>query len=148
MKQYFRVLLLGVALLIPLSTFAGTPTDVLGGCLVDHLNGKERKNLAKWIFFSMAAHPEIKKYLNASPKNIVASDKFVGALISRLLTKDCAKELKSAYNSDPKSVEKAFGLVGRVAMRELMSNQNVMKALTGYVKYADQKKINGIIGVK
>jgi len=116
--------------------------------MVDTLSGKERKNLAKWISFSIAAHPEIKPYSSASQKDIKESDEYVGKLITRLLTVNCPDELKKAYKSDPLAVQKAFELVGRVAMQEIMTNQEVMKSLTSYAQYADKEKINKILAEK
>lgn len=37
---------------------AGPASDALGVCMADFLNGKERKELGKWIFIGMSAHPE------------------------------------------------------------------------------------------
>lgn len=148
MKEIVRILTLIMGLSIVAPVFADSPTNALGTCLVDHLNGMERKNLAKWIFFSIGAHPEIKSYSNASAKDIRESDMYVGKLITRLLTMDCPSELRNASSADPQAAEKAFGLVGKVAMQELMTNQNVSKAISNYAHYADMDKIKQILNSK
>jgi len=148
MKNLLKMIILSAVLLPASPVFAQSPTESLGTCLVDNLSGKERKGLAKWIFFSIGAHPEIKSYSRAKPGDIEKSDKFVGKLITRLLTVDCPEKLRTAYKSDPLAVKKAFGLVGRVAMQELMTNQDVMKTLTNYGNYADKDKINKLLGAK
>lgn len=148
MKNFAKLLVLTMALTIGTPILADSPTSALGNCLVDNLNGKERKKLAKWIFFSMAAHPEIKSYSRASAKDIKKSDRYVGELITRLLTVDCPSKLRIAHASDPSAMKKAFGLVGQVAMQELMTNQNVMKTLTNYAQYADQEKIGKVLSEK
>lgn len=147
MKVILRVLALSMALVGP-SVLADSPSGALANCLVDHLTGKERKNLAKWIFFSIAAHPEIKSFSNASPKDIEDSDRYVGNLITRLLTDDCPGELKKASASGPLGARKAFELVGQVAMQELMTNQDVMKSISNYAQYADREKISRILSEK
>lgn len=147
MKNVLSVLALSMAL-IATPVLADSPTDQLANCLVDNLSGKERKSLAKWIFFSMAAHPEIKSYSNASQKDLKQSDEYVGKLVTRLLTQDCSNKLKKANSSDPMAVQKAFELVGQVAMQELMADQAVMKTLTNYANYADKEKINKILSEK
>ncbi len=43
-------------------------TMALTTCFVDSLNGKERKQLATWIYFAVAAHPEMKPFSNISPQ--------------------------------------------------------------------------------
>ena len=92
----------------------------------------------------MAAHPEIKSLSSASSKDIQKSDESIGKLITKLLTVDCPNELNKASKSNPQAVEQGFGLVGKVAMQELMTNQNVNKALTNYIKYTDLEKIKQI----
>ena len=148
MKNIIKVLVLFMGLVIGAPALAETPTNVFARCMVDTLNGKERKNLAKWIFFSIAAHPEIKSYSSATQKDVESSDKFVGKLITRLLADDCPNELKKANKSDPRAVEKGFELVGKVAMQELMTNQNVMKTLVNYARYADQERISKVLSEK
>ena len=114
MKNTFKVFAIFIPLLIGSPAFSQSSTDALSVCMVDNLNGKERKSLAKWIFFSMGAHPEIKSYLKVSARDIRVSDENVGALITRLLTVDCSARLKTAYSSDPASVEKSFELVAGI----------------------------------
>lgn len=155
MKYIGRFLIL--AMLLPAATFAiaqaptahataaQAATNDFATCLVDNLSGKERKNLAKWVFMAMAAHPEIKKYANVSAADIKESNQYVGTLITRLLTVDCPTQLKTAQASDPMAARKGFEMVGKVAMQELMTNQDVVASITGYIPYVDQKKINKVL---
>jgi len=145
MKYIIRIIVLSMSLGIVPPVLADSPTNVLATCLVDHQNGMERKNLAKWIFFSIAAHPEIKTYSNASAKDIRESDQYVGKLITRLLTVNCPAELRNANSADTQAIEKSFELVGQVAMAEIMQNQEVNKAITNYSHYADMEKINKVL---
>ncbi|MEE4252378.1 MAG: YceI family protein [Alcanivoracaceae bacterium] len=145
MKNLIKILLIVSCAVSANQAMASSPTEALAGCLVDTLNGKERKSLAKWIFFSVAAHPEIKPYSNASTKDIEDSDKLTGALITRLLTESCPNELKAANRSDHMALQKAFEIVGQVAMQELMTNDDVMRTISGYAKYVDQEKIGKLL---
>ncbi|MDO8465380.1 MAG: hypothetical protein Q7S46_09055 [Gallionella sp.] len=148
MKIIVKSIVLIIGIFISVPALSDSTTNNLGRCMIDALNGKERKQLAKWIFFAIAAHPEINSYSRATTKDINESDDTVGKLITRLLTSDCPNELKIAYKSDPLTVQKSFELVGQVAMQELMTNQNVMKSITNYAQYADQKKINSLLTEK
>ena len=121
-------------------------TQNLGTCLIDSLNGKERKQLAKWIYFAIAAHPEMAKFSNIKDDDRVETDKYIGKLVTRLLAEDCAFAAKIALKTDPLIIEKAFELVGQVAMQELMNNQSVNKAVTSYIKYADLNKLRSLVG--
>lgn len=140
-----------VVLLFPLIAFAGLPASVqanpqaLGTCFIDSMTGKERKDLVKWIFLSMATHPELQSFSNISSDDKTMSDKTMGALITRLFAEDCPAETKAAQQVDPLAINKAFELVGKVAMQELMTNQDVMRSLTNYVNYTDQKRIQDVL---
>lgn len=148
MKTIIRVILLGICLAIAAPVCSASAVDDLGICLVDSLNGKERKALAKWIFFAIAAHPEINSYSSVSGKNRQESDVYIGKLITRLLTDNCPGELRKANEADPLAIQKAFELVGKVAMQELMADENVMKAITNYANYVDQEKLQQAIIAK
>ncbi len=141
-------MLLALTLTTVQATAAQSVTNIFASCMVDALNGKERKNLAKWVFFAVAAHPEIKSYSKATPQDIETSDKYVGALITRLLTDNCPTELQAASKEDPLALQKGFQLVGQVAMQELMADQSVMQAISNYARYADQDKINQVLSNK
>ncbi len=143
--QAFRIFLLVVIATISCATHAGADARNLGVCMIDSLDGKERKLLAKWVFFAMAEHPEIKVFANVTGDDRDVSDIAVGKLMTRLLASDCAVELSQAYQADPAAVEKAFELVGQVAMRELMADDDVSRAIVNYANYADLEKINAIL---
>ena len=142
MKRIFRISAFVLAATFSAVGFCQTPQDSLSTCLVDNLSGKERKMLAKWIFFSMAAHPEIKSYAQVSLDERTANNQHVGVIVTRLLTDNCAASLKRAYSSDTNSVRKAFEFVGRVAMQELMASPEVAKSISDYAQFADLKSIN------
>lgn len=148
MKKIIKSIVLIMGIIVAAPALSDTSANNLGRCMVDALNGKERKQLAKWIFFAVAAHPEINSYSSATAKDINESDKNIGKLITRLLTSDCADELKISNKSDPLAIQKSFELVGQVAMQELMTDQNVMKAVTNYAQYTDQVKINSLLNKK
>lgn len=146
MNYSIKVAVMVIALFsVAFSVSANTPTVQLGTCLVDSLNGKERKNLAKWIYFAIGSHPEIEQFMNVTGETVKESDQYVGKLITRILTVDCPTELSAAHKSDPLAIQKAFELVGQVAMQELMTNEQTMKALTNYSVYADQEKISAVL---
>jgi hypothetical protein len=145
MRNTSVILILLVSLFTGTPVFSQTATDALSNCLVDNLSGKERKNLARWVFFSMGTHPEIKLYLNASKDDVEKANEYVGKLITRLLVVDCSDRLKAAYASDPTSVQTAFKAVGGIAMQELMIDANVQKSLTGYMQFTDRAAIENLI---
>ena len=117
----------------------------MGSCMVDSMTGKERKEMAKWVFFAMAAHPEIEEYSKVPQSAKVASDKFIANVVTRLLTDDCLAETRAGVKKDGQAaIVNAFELVGKVAMQELMTNKDVMESIAGYAKYLDNDKMNQI----
>ena len=125
---------------------ANTGAEQLGSCLVDSMTGKERKKIAKWLFFAMSAHPELSTYASIENPDITESDNFVGTLITRLLTEDCPQQYKTASNEvGSQAMVSAFELVGRVAMQELMTDTRVTNSIGAFEKYLDKDKINNVL---
>lgn len=145
MKKILCALSVCSALLVPVAAHSAQEAEQLGACMTDALSGKERKDLAKWIFFSMSTHSSIKNYTNVPDNDIDTSNKQIGGLISRLLTGDCPEIARAAMQAQgSKAFEYAFGVVGQVAMQELMTEKSVSEALSQYEKHLDHEKLNQI----
>lgn len=145
MKSVIHSAVVVLSLVAAPLALAGPATDRLGVCLTDSLNGKERKDLAKWIFMGMATHPSMADHARIKDKDRKATDKQVGTLITRLLADDCAEEATRALETDGSmAFQQAFGLVGQVAMQELMQDENVNQALSGFEAYLDEEKLQAL----
>lgn len=130
---------------IPTKSFADQVTQEFATCLTDSMTGKERKYLAKWMFISFSVHPEISAYFKVSDETKDNSNKFVGELITRLLTEDCPDLARAAIEKRGGiALKKAFGLVGKVAMEELTRNELVEESLTEFGKYVDKDKLRSL----
>ncbi|QAU33425.1 hypothetical protein [Janthinobacterium sp. 17J80-10] len=151
MKTFFSAIaavVIGSAVNVP-SALAGTATDALSTCLADNTTGKDRKEMARWIFVGMATHPEIKTLSNVTQAKREELDKSMAALITRLMTENCLVQARSAMEKDGGEAFKvAFGVVGKLAMQELMSNPNVNASFSDFAKYMDQKKFNSVFSNK
>jgi hypothetical protein len=121
---------------------SGQATQQLGVCLTDSLTGKERKNLAKWVFFAISAHPDMSMYAQVPDDSRNQTDQFVGSVVTRLMAEDCPQETKAALQADGRvAIEVAFRLVGQAAMQELMTNGDVNVAISRFEKYLDREKL-------
>lgn len=130
---------------IPTNTYADQVTREFATCLTDSMTGKERKSLAKWIFFSFSVHPEISDYFKVPNETKDDTNRFVGELITRLLTEDCPDLAKAAIEKRGSiALKKAFGLVGKVAMQELTRNERVEESMTEFGKYVDKEKLRAL----
>lgn len=124
---------------------AGPAAESLGTCMVDSMTGKERKQIAQWLFFAIAAHPEMKAFSRVTADAQRSSNEFVGKLLTRLLTEDCPDQTKMAVKEDgDEAIKQAFGLVGKIAMQELMTNKDVTASISGFQQYVDKEKFNAV----
>lgn len=129
---------------LPLNASAQDLTNDLGICFVDSLNGKDRKELVKWMYFSLSAHPELESYSNVSKENLVDAEKTFASLVTRLLTEDCSNEAKAARHSDPQALKKAFELIVKVPLKDLLANKDVRTTISNYSRHVDQNKIKEV----
>ena len=120
--------------------------DPLGDCLTDSTTGRDRKDLATWLFLAMAAHPEIKEF--AASRAAEASNqsaKVMGALVTRLLTDSCAEQAMAVAKAGQASAfVQAFRRLGELAMQELMADESVNSAVAQFQKYVDQERLKKI----
>lgn len=131
------------------SALAGSATDALSACLADNTTGKDRKEMARWVFVGMASHPEIKTLSNVTQANRDELNKIMATMVTRLMTESCQAQARSAMAKDGGAAfQVAFGAVGKLAMQELMSNPNVNTSFSDFSKYIDQKKFNSAFSNK
>ncbi|UCU95799.1 hypothetical protein [Hydrogenophaga taeniospiralis] len=123
------------------------PIQELSRCLADNTSGKDRKDLARWGFFAMAAHPEIKQYV--SPDLVSASDeinKTLAATFTRLLVDSCPAQTHAAFKQGgSNAIDVAFQSLGQLAMQELVSNQDVRANMTKFEKLLDLTKLQKVM---
>lgn len=146
----FRLTVVLCALAAPLAAFGQAPTDTLSQCLADNTSGKDRKDLARWVFFAIAAHPEMKQYTSSeTPAASDAAQKVMGATFTRLIAESCAKETKAALAAGgTNAIQVAFATFGQLAMQELMSNKEVAASMGRFEQHLDQAKIAQALGEK
>ena len=144
--KYLSSAMLALTLCLSPIAQAQTAGEELGSCMVDAITGKERKQLATWIFFAMAAHPDIKEFGNVTAEDQASIDRTIGVLVTRLLTETCAAQLQAGYKEGGQlAIQNAFELLGKVAMQELMTNRNVMVSVEGYANFIDEKKLESVL---
>jgi len=125
---------------LPLSASA----QDLNTCFIDSLNGKDRKELVKWIYFSMSAHPELESYTNIPTADMQNSYQRIGDLFTRLFVEDCPNEARAVRQADPQGLKKAFEVVVKIAIRDMLIEKGVRTAVNNYSSFVDQEKIKGV----
>jgi hypothetical protein len=141
-----RYLLVVLLLQIPGLAFADTAA-ALSSCVADNTSGKQRKDLARWVFFAMAAHPDLVSYttseLSAAREQ---TDRMTADLFVQLITQQCPNEASAAFaERQTAGIQAAFEQLGRLAMFELMSNADTTAAMSSFEKYLDNDKIAAVL---
>jgi hypothetical protein len=120
--------------------------DAFGKCLADSTTGKDRKDLARWLFVAMGAHPDMKAISSIQPAASEDSARVAGTLFSRLITADCPKEAKAAVDlAGPVAFQTSFAVLGQLAMQELMADKNVNASMGLMQKYVDNAKVQAVL---
>jgi len=123
--------------------------EALSSCLVDSTTGRDRKDLAKWIFVAIGAHPEIQALAKVPRADAENVNRIAAGLFTRLITEDCVKPLRAAVDViGPSAIEASFQVLGQVATRELMTHKDVGAALSDLEKFVDQKKLSDTFSAK
>lgn len=138
-------LALSVCAIAESSAQSSSTIDAAGTCLADNTSGRDRKDLVMWVFLAMSKHPEIRAASAATSKMDDDSNRKVGALFTRLVAEDCRAEIRALIKEHgPSSISKAFEVLGRVAMQELMSHPDVESAFSGLDQYTDKAKLEPV----
>lgn len=147
MKRTNKIMLIVVFMGITGLASANQSAQRLGVCFNDSMTGHERKELAKWIFLGIATHSTIQPFANVTDQDRDDANRFLGALVTRLLTENCPAQAKAAFQDNgAKAFEHAFKVVGEVAMQELMTEPAVSASLGAFDRYLDLQKIEQVFG--
>ncbi|RZL33575.1 MAG: hypothetical protein EOP35_17545 [Rubrivivax sp.] len=142
-------LLLSLSTLLPTAAHAGPKAETLAACLGDNTTGKDRKDLARWIFIAMASHPEIKDLSNVTEASRDSADQAAAQLLMALLTERCKAQAREALQQEGQAgMMAAFQTLGALAMAELTSNPQVARAISGFERHMDRARMEAALGGK
>jgi hypothetical protein len=121
---------------------AGPYGDTLGKCLVEATTAAEKATLVRWMFATMALHPDVQSISAVTPEQRTGLTKQTAELFQRLLTETCRTQAREAVRYEGAStLQSSFSLLGQVAVRELFANPKVAAGLAELSKYVDEKKL-------
>ena len=144
-----KAILFSALMLSSMATYAAPPSDALTTCIADNTSGKDRKELARWVFISMAVHPDIQDITNVSDAEREKSNKTMADLLMRLLTESCVSQARVALQQNNNGgLASSFKTLGELAMKELMTNQTVSSSIGGYMKFVDRDKLTSSLTKK
>lgn len=142
----WRAIVATVIMSSPAAAFADSISS-LTQCVADSTTGKQRKELARWIFLSMSSHPDLRQYIGTKAENdIEPTNKVTADLYVALISEQCAKEANAAFKEHGSAaIVKAFEVLGALAMQELMSNKETEAAMGAFEKYVDASKVQAAL---
>ncbi|WP_374661649.1 hypothetical protein [Inhella sp.] len=142
--KFIRLVLVGAFLGASALSQASPQAEALGQCLAENTSGKDRKDLARWVYVAMSAHPEMKA-LATQTGNADEVSRVAGALFTRLLADNCPAQTRAAMQAGgPVAIQTAFTTLGQLAMQELMSNKDVAATLGQLERHLDRAKLEAL----
>lgn len=147
-RALFLTALIGGATLVhaaPTPRMTTPAVAALSACLADNTTGKDRKDLARWVFVGMGAHPDIKRLASASDADLTDIDRTMGQLMTRLMADACLKQTREVTREGGNGIETAFGQLGELAMQELTNNPAVGQRMAGFLKHVDLMRLGAAL---
>jgi hypothetical protein len=140
-----RACLCALSMFISLQAAAGPYADEMGRCLVKATTAEDRGTFMRWLFASMALHPQVASMAAVSAEQRDDLNKRTAALIQRLLTESCRAETQRAVkNEGAATIQTAFQSFEQAAVGDLFSDPHVAAGMKDLMKYVDQEKIKNL----
>ncbi len=144
-----RLFLVAIVLAVSVPAHAQRPADALKTCVADNTTGRDRKDLARWIFLAMAAHPEMRQYASVTAAGAMDdTSRAMASLVVRLLGESCVNETKAVVKNGQgvQAITIAFQGLGQLAMQELMADKSVQESMALFQRYVDQGRLRAALG--
>lgn len=142
----FRHVAFAAGLLLSCSVQAGPYTDDLSKCLVASTSHDDRMGFVRWMFAAMSLHPAVASLSKVTPQDVDEVNTQVGALFTRLLTVSCRVQAKLAFRYEGEiALQQSFSLFGQVAGKEIFSDPNVQRGMSGLKDHLDVKKLQELM---
>jgi hypothetical protein len=139
----------GALLLASLSgspALAGPYADDLSKCLVSSTTDKDQTDLVRWLFAAAALHPDVSSIAAVSDQQRSEMGRTVGQLFERLLTESCRAQFRDAMKYEgSQTIEVSFSVLGEVAMRNLIQDPAVSKAIGELETFVNQEKLQAVM---
>ncbi|MGB0721641.1 MAG: hypothetical protein ACPGU7_04515 [Gammaproteobacteria bacterium] len=145
---YIRIVFL-LVLFSPSLSYGGLYSDDLSRCLVESSTSSDKVKLIKWMFTSMALHPDVEYLANVTEAQRDEANKAAADLFVTLMTETCLDEARKAIKYEGMlAIKQGFEVFGQVAGKELFSNPSVARGLSGLEKHLDSEAFESKLGIK
>ena len=115
-------------------------------CVSLRTTGADRVLTARWLFAVLSQSPQIADLSAVPPERIKQLNQGFAKLMTRLVTKDCADEVRPLAAGNLKGAFEQVGeALGETAMNELMSGDQLDKSLGAYTEYLSEDDFKALI---
>tara|TARA_B100000900_G_scaffold402312_1_gene408029 strand:+ start:219 stop:662 length:444 start_codon:yes stop_codon:yes gene_type:complete len=126
-------------------TYSGPFSDEFSRCIITKTTSQEKTDLVKWIYVTISFHSQLSEMSNISSKDVEIANIRVAEYMTNVFAYKCKNEMLDAVEYEgEESATQAFKLLGEIAMREIMSEQNVSFASELFIQYLDEKIFENI----
>lgn len=140
-----RAFVFAVLLFASVACRASPEVEALSRCIADSTTGKDRKDLARWLFTAMSSHPDMRSISAVSPEAIDEAAIVAGGLFTRLLADSCPKEVRAAMRvGGSRAIQTGFQTLGQLAMQELVADKDVAASMAVLERYLDRNKLEAL----
>ena len=123
----------------------GDPVAVLSNCIAMKSTGSDRLEFARWIVGALGSSPQVHDVVTVSPATKDKQDRTVAELFTRLMTVDCLTESRAVSKTrGQEGFKAAGGVMGRLAVQELLGNPDASAAMSSFTKYLNDEDFKKI----
>lgn len=140
--KYVFVLALSAACLLCPQAHAGEAGEALSRCLSEATTPDDRRALVRWIFSSIAVHPDLKEFttIDAGRRQQIESESV--AVFERLIVEDCTTQTRSALLQEgTEGFQGAFKTLGELAMGGVVEDAQVQASMSRLGERIDQQRV-------
>ena len=152
MKKLVSVSAMAVAVFAAQPAWGATVQDganaeaALQQCVIMRTTGADRVLTAQWMFAAMSKSPHIGGLATVTAEKKSELDKGFAQLMTRISVKDCLEQIETLAVGDIKGTFELVGrALGEIAMKELMTDKNVDKAIAQYTDYLSEDDFKPLV---
>jgi hypothetical protein len=102
-------------------------------------SGQDRLVVARWMIAALGSAPQLGDVVTVNAAKKVETDQALARLFTRLVAVDCAEYSGPLLRGNNNAAFRtAGGVLGKIAMRELMGNDSTEAAMEAFTRYIDQ----------
>lgn len=121
---------------------AGEAADALSRCLASSVTPDDRRDLVRWIFSAIAAHPDLDGLTRVDAAQREQAEVAAAAVFERLLAQDCPAQSRKAILQDGmEGYGAAFKTLGELAMGDVVTRPEVQARLEGLGQRIDVERV-------